>query len=215
VSRYLKYSEADNLCEPELNITTRTLTRIAILGALVVIFDYTLKFSGWKIPFPWMPVLKFDFTGIPIVLSLLLLGLKPGGVTSVVAFLAILARSGDMVGPAMKALAEFSTILGMSLGLLSLKRGQRLTKPVSFVLGSVVRVLVMALANLLVFTLYYAQPLVVAVAMAPYVAIFNLVQGFVSMFGGYLLYEAIMHRVPFLASEPKADQNREIAQPRT
>ena len=96
---------------------TAELTGTAILAALVVVFDYTLKFSGLKIPFPWLPFLKFDFTGIPIILSLFLHGLSSGATTSVVAFLAIVARSGDLVAAGMKGLAEFSTVLGMSVGL--------------------------------------------------------------------------------------------------
>ena len=77
-----------------------------MLAALVVVFDYTLKFSGLKIPFPWLPFLKFDFTGVPITLSLLLYGLSSGATTSILACLAILVRSGDLVGATMKAIAE-------------------------------------------------------------------------------------------------------------
>ncbi|MGQ9506844.1 MAG: hypothetical protein ACUVTB_03160 [Candidatus Bathycorpusculaceae bacterium] len=74
-----------------MKITTTALAGTAILAALVVVFDYTLKYSGLKVPFPWLPILKFDFTGIPIVLSLLLFGLAPGAFTSAIAVLAILA----------------------------------------------------------------------------------------------------------------------------
>jgi len=40
--------------EPKVNPTAR-LTGTAILAALVLVFDYTLKYSGRKIPFPWVP----------------------------------------------------------------------------------------------------------------------------------------------------------------
>ncbi len=93
------------------------LTGTALLAALVVVLDYALKFSGLKIPFPWMPTLKFDFTGIPITLSLLMYGLPSALTTSLVAFIAIIARSGDMVGASMKFAAEFSTVLGLALGI--------------------------------------------------------------------------------------------------
>ena len=115
-------------------LSTTTLASIAVLGALVVVFDYSLKFSGFKIPFPWLPFLKFDFTGIPIVLSAIIHGLGAGTITSAVAFLAILARSGDVVGASMKGLAEFSTVLGMSLVLIRL-RGRRFSIFVSYVIG--------------------------------------------------------------------------------
>ena len=70
------------------------LTGTATLAAMVIVFDYTLKYSGLKIPFPWMPFLKFDFTGVPIVVALLLYGLPSATTTSLVASLGIIARSG-------------------------------------------------------------------------------------------------------------------------
>jgi len=189
-----------------MEINTANLARTAILGALVVVFDYTLKFSGLKIPFPWLTFLKFDFTGIPIVLSLLLIGLKSGTITSTVAFLAILVRSGDIVGSSMKALAEFSTILGMSLGLMWLKK-TKFAKPVSFILGCASRVLVMVLANFVILPWYYGIPFYAVLQMSPLVASFNVIQGFLSIFGGYLVYEALIRRVPSLVSEEKTNRN--------
>jgi riboflavin transporter FmnP len=76
-----------------LKTDAKTLAGTAILGTLVVVFDYSLKYSGFKIPFPWLPYLKFDFTGVPIVLFLLSFGLASGITTSAVALLAILARA--------------------------------------------------------------------------------------------------------------------------
>jgi len=66
-------------------VKTAKLTGTAILAALVIIFDYSLKFSGLKIPFPWMPFLKFDFTGVPIVVSFLLFGTSSSAITSTIA----------------------------------------------------------------------------------------------------------------------------------
>ena len=43
--------------------------RTAMLSALVVVLDYGLEFSDLRIPFPWLPILKFDFTGVPVALS--------------------------------------------------------------------------------------------------------------------------------------------------
>jgi len=77
---------------------TVRLTGTAILAALAVVFDYALKFSGLKIPFPWMPFLKFDFTGVPIVTAFLMFDLTSGTITTIVAVLGIIARSGDLVG---------------------------------------------------------------------------------------------------------------------
>jgi len=48
---------------------TTTLAGTATLSALVVILDYALKYSNLKIPFPLLPYLRFDFTGIPVIIS--------------------------------------------------------------------------------------------------------------------------------------------------
>jgi riboflavin transporter FmnP len=189
-----------------MNIHTTTLARIAMLSALVVVFDYTMKFSGLKIPFPWLPFLKFDFTGIPIMLSVLIINLSAGAFTSVVAFLAILVRSGEVIGASMKALAEFSTVLGFYAGTRILKGGSKLSWALSYVLGCTSRILIMFLSTIPVFTLYYGMPLSAALAISPMVATFNLIHGFISIFGGNLLYEALKRRVPSLISKPE-DRN--------
>jgi len=174
------------------------IARVAILSALVVIFDYTMKFSGWKITFPIPPLqfLRFDFTGVPIVLSILLLGLTPGATTSSVAFIAILVRSGKPVDALMKAMAEFSTVLGMALGL----RFKKIGKPASYALGIASRVLVTTLANLVVLPSYQGIPFEMTVQLSPLLGVFNILQGSLSILGGYIIYEALIRRIPSLAT---------------
>ena len=190
-----------------MKITSTALAGTTILAALVVVFDYTMKYSGLKMPFPWFPLLKFDFTGIPIVLSLLLFGLVPGAFTSAIAVLAILARSGDFVGSSMKGLAEFLTILGMFLGL---KIATRFKLPASFSLGVATRVFVMMLVNLgliymglMRFPPSYSEiPLLLIILLT---GVFNVVQGAISIIGGYFIYEAIRRRSPSLTKNKNAD----------
>jgi len=172
-------------------IKTAKLTGTAMLAALVIIFDYSLKFSGLKIPFPWMPFLKFDFTGVPIVVSLLLFGAYSSAITSTVACLGIVARSGDLVGGAMKGIAEFSTVLGMALGSRLMGRfntGSRSTKTGSITLGVLLRILSMSVWNLVVLPHAYGMPLGAAVGMLPLLAVFNGIQGTITTFIGYMLY---------------------------
>ena len=178
------------------------VARVAILSALVVVFDYTMKFSGWKIPFPWLPFLRFDFTGIPIVLSFLLLGLTSGATTSSVAFIAILVRSGKPVDALMKAMAEFSTVLGMALGL----RFKKIEKPASYVLGIASRVLVTTLANLVVLPSYQGMPFELTVQLSPLLGAFNVLQGSLSILGGYVIYEALIRRIPSLVTRKLTTQ---------
>jgi len=177
---------------------TVRLTGTAILAAMVIVFDYTLKFSGLKIPFPWMPFLKFDFTGVPIVVALLMFGLTSATATSLVASLGIIARSGDLIGGAMKGVAELSTVAGMAVGLMVAERaGQRgyASKGVSLVTGLIFRVVVMSAWNLIVLPAYYGVPYSAAVGMMPLLGLFNAMQGSISILFGHALNEAYVRRV--------------------
>jgi len=191
-----------------MRTSTKTLAGTAILAALVVVFDYTMKYSGLKIPFPWFPLLKFDFTGIPIVLSLLLFGLIPGVSTSVIASVAILARSGQVVGASMKGLAELTTILGMAVALKVFKRFRMVS---SFALGITLRVLVMICVDLVLIYAgiipvpadYADAPVIVALLLGA----FNAVQGTISILAGYSIYGAIKRRAPYLVRKNNGDEN--------
>ncbi|MEM3626627.1 MAG: hypothetical protein QXZ25_01225 [Candidatus Bathyarchaeia archaeon] len=187
-----------------MKMDTSALAATATLSAMVVIFDYTLKYSNLKIPFPWFPVVKFDFTGIPIALSFFLLGLIPAAFTSIVASVAILARSGDFIGSSMKGLAEFSTIIGVAFGLQFFGRFKIAGSTFS---GIISRVLIMMAANL---ALIYAgiMPLPKSYVNVPLWAtlllgIFNALQGALTIAGGYFMYEAIKRRVPSLTRRMK------------
>lgn len=182
-----------------MKINTRTLSGTAVLGALVVVFDYALKYSNLKIPFvPPLQFLHFDFTGIPIVLSLLLFDFASGATTSGVAFFAIFARSGKAVSASMKAIAELSTIFGIALGLRLFKRSTKLAKATSLVLGIMLRCLIMFFWNLIVQPLYYGTPFMAVLLLSPLIGVFNAIQGAISILGGYFIYEAIRRRFPSL-----------------
>lgn len=184
-----------------MKMNTRVLAGTTILAAVVVVFDYAVKYSGLKLPFPWFPILKFDFTGIPIILALLLFGLVPGAFTSAIAFFAILARSGDLVGSSMKGLAEFLTVLGIFVGLRVATRFKLL---ISFSFGITTRVFAMMLVN---FYLIYVglirfppsfnefSSLLIILS----TGVFNIIQGAISIVGSYLIYKAIKRRSPILA----------------
>jgi len=179
-------------------VNTAKLTGTAILAALVIIFDYSLKFSGLKLPFPWMPFLKFDFTGVPIVVSFLLFGSYSSAITSTIACLGIVLRSGDLVGGVMKGIAEFSTVLGMTLGLRLMDRfntGSRSTKMVSITIGVLLRILSMSVWNLVILPYAYGMPFGVVVGMLPLLGVFNGIQGTITSFIGYVLYEAYARSV--------------------
>ena len=171
-------------------------TGTALLAALTIVIDYAFKFSGLKLPFPWMPTLKFDFTGIPIALSLLLYGLPSALTTSAVAFVGIVARSGDVVGAAMKFASEFSIVLGLAIGMrLVRKLGPKITQASGTTLGIVFRVGAMSLANLAVLPAFYGLPVGVAYGMLPLIAIFNVAQGAITILLALFIHGAVVRRL--------------------
>ncbi len=192
-----------------MKLDTKTLSGTAILSALVVVFDYTLKYSNLKIPFVYpLQFLRFDFTGIPIVLSLLLFDLASGTITSGVSFFAIFARSGNAVSASMKAIAEFSTVIGIALGSRLFKKPTRFAKAASFTIGIAFRCLVMFFWNLIVQPVYYGTPFMAVLLLSPLIGVFNAIQGSISILGGYFIYEAIKRRTT-LYSKPSASQRTE------
>ena len=175
-------------------MNTREVTGTAILSALVVVFDYALKFAGIKIPFPIFPILKFDLDGIPIVLSLLLYGPYSAVTTCFVALIAILARSGDALSASMKALAEFATVLGM---IPFYKINSNRLRGLAVIPGMATRVVVMIVATLAAWPLLF-KSLNAVVAFLPFSALFNAVAAVISIAGGFLVYEALSKRAPAL-----------------
>jgi riboflavin transporter FmnP len=183
-----------------VKMDSKRLAGVAVLGALVVVFDYALKFSGLKIPFPWLPFLKFDFTGVPIMICYSLYGLLSGTFTSSVAFLAILSRSGDYIGASMKAIAEFATISGASFGSFFSRFSEGLNRALQIVFGVSFRVAVMIIVNLLVLPNAYGIPFDQALILSPLIGFFNVLQGLLSLIVGFLVSELLKRRVPSLVT---------------
>ena len=177
---------------------TSKLTGTAIMAALVIIFDYSLKYSGLKIPFPWYPNLKFDFTGVPIILSLILYGFPSSITTSLVAGAGIIIRSGNVVSASMKVAAELSTVSGVFFGD-SLRRRVRIERLNAsyFTLstGVVFRVVVMSLVSLYVLPNIYGVPRDTVNGLLPLIGVFNVIQGIITIKLGYFLNEAVRSRI--------------------
>ncbi len=168
----------------------------AILGALVIILDLVVRF---KISFPPLPYLKLDALGIPMLLSSFLFGLVSGSITSLVAWLTISTR--DWFGGFMKFAAELSTMLGVYFILRARRPNNAWWKTLAMISGVLTRVTVMAAANvalLPVFMPAFYKTYDAVVVLIPLISLFNAVQGGISVFGGFLVYEAVVLRLPLL-----------------
>jgi len=173
----------------------------ALLGAIVAVLDWTFKIAGLKIPFPFPPLtsLKFDLIGIPMLLAYFLFDLPAGTVTSLVGFLSISVRKPS--SGFMRFLAEFATIVGVYIVLRARKPTSDKLKILAMISGIVVRVAMMDIANVLLLPVFYPAfyPTHIAVIiLLPLISLFNMIQGSISIFGGFLLYEAVIRRLPSL-----------------
>ena len=177
------------------SVRTVRLAGTAILAALTVVTDYIIKFSGFYIPFPnpWVSFLKLNLQGVPIALSSWLFGLPSAAITSIVYFIAATLRSGNPIGASSKAIAEFSTIFGMAVGLYISKRYVKLT---AISIGVTFRIIVMTAVNLIIFPNVYGMPWPVVINLMPIVGVFNAIQGAITVLISYLIYEAYTKRVP-------------------
>ncbi|RLF03056.1 MAG: hypothetical protein DRJ64_08690, partial [Thermoprotei archaeon] len=91
---------------------TQKLSLTAVMGATAII----TSLMKIEIPFPILYYLKIDFAEIPAYLTYFLVGAKLGILCGSFHFIGLALRSGDILGPLMKYLAEISNILGMFIG---------------------------------------------------------------------------------------------------
>ncbi|MBS7655045.1 hypothetical protein KEJ50_00855 [Candidatus Bathyarchaeota archaeon] len=172
---------------------TKWIAGTSVLSALTIIFDLTFWFLKIKIPFPIFPTLKFDLDGIPIILAWLIYGPYSALVTSIIVFLTISFRS--VVSAFMKALAEFTTAIGLII-IYREEKASKSKKLAANLLGVTIRCIVMAIANLIVLPIFYKKPFEAAVALLPFIILFNAVAGAISLTGGFLVYAMLLKRLP-------------------
>jgi len=171
----------------------------ALLSAITAILDWTFKLANLKIPYPLLLDLKFDLLGIPIILALFLFGLASGTITCAIGAVSIAFRGPP--NALLKFVAEFSTVLGVYIvlrvkGLNTLNIAK--TKLLATASGITIRVIVMAVANILLLPLFFSLWYTVETVLflSPVIAVFNILQGAVSTLGGFAIYEAIIRRLP-------------------
>ncbi len=169
----------------------------AILGATVAVLDWLSKIFSLKVPFPLLIFLKFDVIGIPAVMAYLLFGPLSGVIACLVAFLSISFRDPTGFKGFMKGIAELATVIGVFLVLrvrspLVLHKFKKIFAGISSV---TLRVVVMAVAIVFLLPTWIVS--------LPILCLFNAIQGTISIAGGFLVYEAIMLRLPSLRTANK------------
>jgi len=187
------------------------LSSSAMLGALAIAIDYAMKFYGakklistpWMMAFPELAYLKFDLDGIPLFCAMAFFGLPAGALASVMLGLGIIIRApslSGLVGGSMKALAEFSTLLGSYLGLRlgsrASKRAWAWASP-----GLLTRAAIMCVANVLVVPWVCQMPLEALLVLLPPIALFNVLQGAITIYLGLSVAKAVLARASHILPE--------------
>lgn len=194
---------------------TAQIAATTVFSAMAV----AITLAKLTVPYPPLPYLKFDISEVPVTVALFLLGPIPGLLSTVIYWLVLTLRAGDVLGPAMKFAAVASMMVGFTLGALLCRRlrvGKRLSVGVGLLLGAVVRVAVMSLLNFVVLTIvapYYLEfviPLLSSLGLSArtklqallwvllLTAIYNLLHTVLAVFPAYVVAEAAFRRVPNL-----------------
>jgi len=170
-----------------------TVAGAAIFSALVATVEYlSLVIPPLRIPFPFLPELqlKFDMAEIPAVLSFFVYGLPVGVLTSIIVPLTIIARgTSNFIGAWLKGLAVLATILGLA-------PLWRRNKYLAGALGTISRVLIMSISNLILLPTLYGIPLeATLIIYTPWLGIFNTLHSVLTIGVSYIIYRTIKFRL--------------------
>jgi len=159
-------------------IGTRQVAAASILGAVAALLEI-IPGLPFDIPFPLYQRISWDFTGIPVMTSVLFYGPVSGLFTSLIGCSIIFLR-GNIFGGVFKLIAELATLLGFAF----FKKNIVLRS----ILAIASRVVVMTVANYYLLQYFYGMPEpVVANLLAP-IAIFNASQALVNIVPAYLIW---------------------------
>lgn len=180
---------------------SRTIAATAVLAALAVAINIL---SPLRIPAPFAPFLFYEIWEVPLVLALLLYGLKSGVSVAIINFLALVALfTGALpTGPFYNLIAVLSMMLGVyisyNVAYSSIIRKLNGVVWLPTLLGAVIRVAVMSVVNWIVLPLPYPVgfnlPLAAVIPIMPLVALFNATQTPISVIPAQILAKAVSLR---------------------
>lgn len=162
-------------------IGTREIAVASTLGALSAMLEYQPGLP-FDIPFPLYPRITWDFTGIPMMISLFLCGPLCGIYTCLIGCSIIFFR-GNIIGGIFKLLAELATLIGYAVF-----RRKFVIDTLKAILS---RVSVMTLVNYYLLPLFYRMPPETAAALLMPIAAFNLTQALINIVPAYAIYRTI------------------------
>lgn len=171
-----------------LKIGVREAAIASILGALSAMLEYQPG-PPFDIAFPLYPRITWDFTGIPMMISLLLCGPLCAVYTCLIGCSLIFFR-GNIPGGIFKVLAELATILGYAV----FKRNFT----IDTAKATLSRVATMSVANYYLLPFFYGKygmtSETAAALLAP-IAVFNITQALINILPAYAIYKRVVGKI--------------------
>jgi riboflavin transporter FmnP len=166
-------------------IGAREVAVASTLGAVSAMLEYQPGLP-FDIAFPLYPKISWDFTGIPIMISLFLCGTLSSIYTCLIGCSIIFFR-GNISGGIFKLAAELATIVGYA--------AFRKNFSVDTVKATLSRVLAMTVANYYLLPIFYRMPPAVAAGLLAPIAAFNVSQALINILPAYAIYRKIANKV--------------------
>lgn len=162
-------------------IDTREIAIASVLGALSAMLEYQPG-PPFDVEFPLYPKISWDFTGIPIMISLLLAGPLCAIYTCLIGCSMIFIR-GNVPGGTFKVLAELATLIGYAVF--------RRNFVIDTFKATLSRVAVMTIVNYYLLPVFYGKygmtPEAAAALLVP-IAIFNVTQALINIIPAQIIY---------------------------
>jgi len=174
--------------ESWLKIGTREVAVASVLGALSAMLEYQPG-PPFDITFLLYPKISWDFTGIPMMISLLLCGPLCAVYTCLIGCSMIFFR-GNIPGGTFKVLAELATLIGYAVF--------RRNFVVDAAKAALSRVAVMTIANYYLLPLFYGKygmTQEAAAALLVPIALFNVTQALINIIPAYMVYLRIKGKI--------------------
>lgn len=162
-------------------IGAREIAVASTLGALSALCEI-IPGPPFDIPFPLLPKISWDVTGVPMMVSLLLYGPLCSIYTSLIGCSIIFFR-GNPYGGVFKIIAEISTLVGFA----SFKKGL----VVKTMVATASRVVAMSVANYYLLQLFYGMPESIVIGLLTPIAVYNVTQALINIIPAYFIWSRI------------------------
>ena len=194
----------------KIRTDSKSIAILAIFAAMVIALEIL------PIPFltdiPLFGGFTLDPTGIPIVIVFLALGIFYSLLLIPIMWVSIAYR--NLIGSIFKGFAEFFTLLGLIVGKLVLRNRSydwKASVPIYIALGVIFRAVGMYFSNIFLIQWLYGYPMDVAIGVSATFVIPNILQAFINIALGTMVFIIIPESLAMQAGLGKyGDEEHEI-----